>query len=155
MLDWTTSPFVAAFFGLSGALTNPGEPGQHVAVWALHLDSPIWQADLGVAVIPCPTAGNLRMRNQGGCFTRSLTPFGTLEEYVEQMSDPRPALTQFSWPAGDAARGLNELEMMGINSSRLFPGLDGAAQAATMRTRLNDSTAKEPTGGNGTAARGY
>jgi hypothetical protein len=141
LLDWTASPYVAAFFALSGALTHPGTAEQHVAVWALHLDSGLFSADLGVTVIPCPSGGNARMRNQGGCFTRAKTLDRSLEEYVERLPHAGPALTQFAWPARDAARGLNELDMMGINSARLFPGLDGAAQTATMRARLRRGAA--------------
>ena len=136
LLDWSTSPYVAAFFALSGALTTRGPAERHVSVWALHLDAPVWTADLGVAFLPPVGGGNVRMRSQGGCFTRSLTPFASLEEYVEHTSFRGTALTQLSWPARDAARGLAELEMMGITTARLFPDLDGAARTALVRVRL-------------------
>jgi hypothetical protein len=136
LLDWSTSPYVAAFFALSGALTTRGPAERHVSVWALHLDAPVWTADLGVAFLPPGGGGNVRMRSQGGCFTRSLTPFASLEEYVEHTSYRGTALTQLSWPARDAARGLAELEMMGITTARLFPDFDGAARTALVRVQL-------------------
>jgi hypothetical protein len=42
LLDWTTSVHVAAWFALSGALIKPGARGARVAVWALHLETPLW-----------------------------------------------------------------------------------------------------------------
>ena len=92
LLDWSTSPYVAAFFALSGALTTRGPAERHVSVWALHLDAPVWTADLGVAFLPPAGGGNVRMRSQGGCFTRSLTPFASLEEYVVPRHRADPAV---------------------------------------------------------------
>jgi hypothetical protein len=136
LLDWTTSPFVAAYFALSGALIDAGGPRSRVSVWALHLEAPLWDADYGVAVLPARACGNARLRNQGGRFTRSMNPLPTLEDYVETSAYGGTGLTQFSFPARDAARGLAELDMMGITSARLFPDLDGAAQSATTSVRL-------------------
>lgn len=136
LLDWTTSPYIAAWFGLSDALTHEPEQGQCVAVWALHREAPIWDVEAGVSIVDSPGRQNPRLRVQGGRFTRALTPFPTLEEYVASMDFDGVGLTQLSVPAPDAARGLAELHMMGITSHRLFPDLGGAAQSAVMSTRL-------------------
>jgi hypothetical protein len=137
LLDWTTSPFIAAFFALSGALMQPERGSSLASIWALHLDAPVWDEEFGVSVIRTGAVGNPRIRNQGGCFTRSLTPFASLEEYVERSPYDGPALTQLSLPARDAERGLSELAMMGITSERLFPDIGGIAQAVTMSVRID------------------
>jgi FRG domain len=137
LLDWSTSPYIAAWFAMSEVLMRPPEPHQHVSVWALHRAAPIWDVESGVSIVTSSSAHNPRLRLQGGKFTRALMPFATLEEYVESMRHfDGVGLTQMSVPSSDAARGLAELQMMGITSHRLFPDLGGAAQSAVMSLRL-------------------
>lgn len=137
LLDWSESPYVAAFFALSDALPDHTEEARFVAIWALHLDAPLWDRESGVEILRAPSVG-VRIRNQAGLFTLSRTPFRTLEEYVESFEYDGVGLTQMYFPVSEARRGLSELAMMGLTSARLFPDLTGAAAAAKMRVVLDE-----------------
>lgn len=139
LLDWTTSPYVAAFFAFHDHLVSRHERFDHVAVWALHVDNPVWAREHGVEIVSAPAFDNIRLRNQGGKFTLSRAPFATLEEYVGRFATSL-ALTKCVLPAADADHALSDLDAMGINSYDLFPDLTGLAALATMRAALVATT---------------
>jgi len=134
MLDWSMSPYVAAFFAFrSHLLRAPGGHGQ-AAVWVLHLDNPVW-AGPGVEIVAAPTLANNRLRNQVGRFTLCRAAVASLEDYVERMTDDI-ALTRCLIPTDEAMGALGDLDAMGITDHELFPDLTGLADLATMRAAL-------------------
>jgi hypothetical protein len=61
----------------------------------------------------------------------------SLEEFVELGNSDRVALFKFLVPSSDALRAMADLDGMGLNHSRMYPGLDGGAKAARMRFLIN------------------
>lgn len=142
LLDWTQSPYVAAYFAFQDHLLRDGARDKKVAIWVLSRTPEhhhVWTVESGVELIATPTWANSRMRRQAGWFTRSRTPCPTLEKYVVDMN-AGSALCKLTLPAGEAGRVLSDLDLMDINARRLFPDLDGAARDAVLRTVLNDAS---------------
>lgn len=134
LLDWTTSPYVAAYFAYASSLDGRGDDS-HVVVWVLHLESVLWK-DEGVEIIAAPSHYNARARNQFGCFTLSRGPHECLEDLVTAGPGDDVALTRVLLPGSEARQALSDLDLMGIDALRLFPDLDGVAAACTARFRL-------------------
>lgn len=132
MLDWTESPYIAAFFAYAGIALNPNKEDQ-VAVWCLNTKSDIWSSDSGADVVEVPSYGNDRLRSQLGKFTILKSGCDSLDEYVQNFPDDDNALTQFLLPSSDALIALADLDVMGINYPRLFNGLEGCARAVSLR----------------------
>ena len=144
LLDWSESPYVAAFFAFQHAISafhrTIGEIGldKHVAIWALDTSHYIWHGDHGVQIVAPPGWHNDRLRLQAGKFTRSKTPFKSLEEFVRQFSDGAGALRLFLIPSNDAVDAMADIDLMGITHSSLFPGGDGRARAAISKIILQN-----------------
>jgi hypothetical protein len=141
LLDWTESPYIAAFFAFEGVARLPDpDPPSHVAIWCLDQEETnVWDSESGAQILHVPGYGNERLRRQLGWFTLLNAPYDTLEEYVKHFSEASEALRQFQVPTADAKQALADLEMMGITYSTIYPGLDGSAKAAELRARWTES----------------
>jgi hypothetical protein len=131
LLDFTWSPYVAAYFALERAAEN-------AAVWALNpnrltnvterLNSFLSGKLAGEIGIGEPFVMNQRLIAQSGTFvvTRQLgTPITDLVVDV-----PEDTLVKFELPAVQVRdTGMRELFMMNVTSATLFPGLDGLARS--------------------------
>jgi hypothetical protein len=135
LLDWTDSPYVAAYFAFDSHLASTERAEcDSIAIWALRGDAPIWGKERGVELVRPVWRDNMRLRNQYGLFTISRTPFRSLEEYVRASEWKGEPLTRILMPIECAIDVIGDLSAMGLTPARLFPDLEGAA--ATARQRL-------------------
>lgn len=135
MLDWSESPYVAAFFALSGHVRSGIILQKHVAVWVLHTTSYVWDRQYGCEILNVPSFGNERLKNQHGKFTYLRALNDSLEEYVSQ-APTATSLSKYLLPVNDVAAAMAEMDSMGLNHARIYPGISGNAKAAEVRVLL-------------------
>ena len=139
LLDWTSSPFVAAYFAFcSESNDNSLERAVYglsrlALEWKSHGISSAWKSDQRAPIIELiePLSDeNDRLVNQGGLFTRSpdgvdieqriLTNFVGEDEYVRFI--------KYLIPNSERSLVLRSLNRMNINHLSLFPDLYGASK---------------------------
>ena len=140
-LDWTESPYMAAFFGFIdlyrrlefGASINTGFRADWVNVWGLRF----WQGleEPGIFdVVFLPRERGTRLWAQAGVFTRlSSRSFLELEPYLESRGLAH-YLECYELRHEDALVALRDLDLMRINLTTMFPDLQGAAEQANIQT---------------------
>lgn len=133
LLDWSRSPYVAAFFALSATLEAASDE-ESCAVWALWARAPQFQAEAGVRVAEVASNQNSRSWAQRGVFTSNSSLSTSLDEYLRQWNNGSPigspVLWKFLIPRTEALDARRDLALMGIDYHGMFPDLVGAARAA-------------------------
>ncbi len=133
LLDWSLSPYVAAYFAFKGAPLNP-MPNEFVSVFIFDIDS--WMehlkptsdllssAEFVSDFVPFAT-DNPRMSRQMGVTT--LTNVSDLQPFIlSQVSRVgKDLLWKFDMPASQRSYVMQELNLMGINDMTMFPDFDG------------------------------
>lgn len=134
LLDWSRSPYVAAFFAFSDyrRLTGMGlELDDVVTVWALNDVQDLLVPDEFELVAP-RSFSNPRQRAQRGVFTRL-----THEKHFDLASyltsrGLGDRLKRWEIPVTELTIAMDDLEMANITHSTLFPDLSGAALEANL-----------------------
>jgi FRG domain-containing protein len=142
LLDWSGSPYYAAFFAFSSNIQYFGTKDQ-VAIYVLDCTSSIWNQEYGVEIIELPPFSNRRIRVQQGKFTLQRTPDPTLDAYAERHED-RQALRKVIIPANQARTVIADLDSMGINHDTVFSDLDGIARASFFQVLYNNPAPDDP-----------
>ena len=137
LLDWTYSPFVAAFFAFS-ELSKEIEVSTQCC--RIHVfDAQQWSTDFNQLVhvagvrphfsIFTPLAlGNPRMIPQQALAT--LTNVDDMESYIRdrEQEKSKTYLRAIDLPVESRAEVMKDLDMMGITAASLFPGIDGVCK---------------------------
>lgn len=137
LIDWTYSPYVAAFFAFKGIKKGCKEQDKVVRICQFNEDE--WKRTLNqpnqlgscypfVSVLPLLGIENPRMVPQQAVILASNVD--DVEEYIQRYESKHHKifLTAYDiqWAERDAV--MSELSYMGITAGALFPGYDGACE---------------------------
>lgn len=131
ILDWTLSPYVAAYFAFFYAKNSDIDMVRILAFdrKGYSHDFPqynnITDMNLHVSFLDTPALHNPRCIPQQS--VSCISTIDDIEKYIEiqESTYNKRYLSAFSLPIEDAPQTLSDLNMMGINHATLFPGLDG------------------------------
>lgn len=142
LLDWTESPYIAAFFAFSDVITLKPQ-SRSICIWVLDTEHPIWSVGGAVEVLSPPREGNDRLRSQLGRFTLTRGTYRFLEDYAEAAATPTvDALKRVLLPVQEAVKASADLDAMGVNYLNLFPGVEGCVKSSKLRLALRLATEK-------------
>jgi FRG domain len=136
LLDWSESPYVAAYFALRGERRlGSNNEDNHCRILAFEVD--VYQreagADFGALEVPGLSLHNVRSGYRGNNRAMPqqsifmLSNVVDIETYIERVESflHRRLLTRIDLPIVEAGTALAALRLMGITEASLFPGLDG------------------------------
>lgn len=143
LLDWTTSPYVAAFFAFVDLYRklefSAGMPmrfsGGVVNVWGLRLWDNV-EEEQTFEIIELRRERGSRLWAQSGLFTK-LSSAGHLDiESYFQSRGIAHYLECYELRHESAMTALRDLDLMNINLATMYPDLQGAAEQANIQSEL-------------------
>lgn len=143
LLDWTWSPYVAAFFAFNKITKQSAiNPKKNVRIYKFDLSNwnrntnratklfPNWP---NVSTLDALAFGNPRAIPQQAIST--MTNVDDIETHVSEIEamSGHKFLEAFDLPGSERNHVMRELDLMGISAGSLFPGLDGACEGLKER----------------------
>jgi hypothetical protein len=141
LVDWSYSPYVAAFFayrGIPSAEVRGADPNRCVRIFIL---DERWRQEVQQILIasrPFPNFSvaefiaidNERMIPQQS--VSALTNVDDIESYLDERAHKigkgKPYLTAIDLPLSQRSAAIDDLTHMGVTAGSLFPGLDGTCE---------------------------
>jgi hypothetical protein len=137
LLDWSYSPYVAAFFAFRGVQKHQKTGKDDVRVYLF--DHEQWKAKFNQSHVldpPLPhlsvmefiSIANPRQIPQQAATTA--TNVLDIESYIKQLEKTKNAafLTAIDIPASERDAAMDDLRFMGITAGSMFPGIDGVCE---------------------------
>jgi hypothetical protein len=153
LLDWSFSPYIAAFFAVESHVFHRLKSGitpNFSCIWSLDTESGIFKDIAGLDVVtPKIKHNNARFDAQNGCFTRLTGVHSDIEsailDYYKskirnkeiEISDINPVLRKFRIPSSKTTEVLRHLEVIPIKWDHLMPDFEGVVKAAVLDLALN------------------
>lgn len=135
LLDWTHSPFVAAFFAFRNIVSREQAGNARIFVF----DAKSWREDFNqlplvkalrphFSLLKPLALENPRMAPQQSVF--SVTNISDIESYLRDRSSEKSKkyISAIDIPSSQRSEALNDLSLIGISAASLFPGLDGICE---------------------------
>jgi FRG domain len=137
LLDWTWSPYVAAFFAYRELRSGGAKRGSKVRIFKLDLREwnkipqidKVFPARPHVSVLDAVAFDNPRVIPQQAIST--ISNVDDIETHIRLLEGIKGKvyLEAIDLPARDRQGVMDELALMGVNAGSLFPGLDGACES--------------------------
>lgn len=137
LLDWTFSPYIAAFFAFRRVYKAAQSPDKFIRIFVFDVRDWNNNQTRSQTIAPAPphftflspiSINNLRLVPQQAL--SSVTNVDDIENFVawQERQASRSYLRVIDLPTSERGQIMHELAMMGITAGSMFPGLDGACE---------------------------